>query len=234
MSMPGYFTLRRMDSTVYRQRTIPPAWLEDVLPGPGGRVLEVGCGMGGVLCFLRDKGYRNLLGVDVDRDAVNCCLEAGLKVNLISSIEEFAATSGECFDLVLMFHVLEHLEKKDIIPTLAAIRSIMSHGGRIVVSVPNAQSPTGSYWAYEDFTHSTIFTSGSLYHVLKGAGFNQVNFVDPFGLAGLSPFKKILRRSLITLYDWNRTLINRLTGSSWHEPSPRIYTFEIKAIAFNP
>lgn len=233
MSMSGYFDLRRMSPAGPGHTAEPPAWLEEVLADPGERVLEVGCGLGTVLKVLRDMGYDALVGVDVDPGAVNHCREAGLDVRLISSIQEFTDTTDECFDLVLMFHVLEHLKKNEIVSALTAIRSSMSDGGRIVVSVPNAQSPTGGYWAYEDFTHSTIFTSGSLYHVLSAAGFTQIKLVDPVGLAGLGPTKVVLRRMLVTGYGWTRTLINRMTGSAWHSPSPPVYTFEVKAMAYN-
>ena len=233
MSSSGYFDLRRMSPAGPGSTADSPAWLNEGLTDPGDRVLEVGCGLGTVLKVLRDKGYDALVGVDVDQGAVTHCLEAGLDARLISSIQEFIDTTEERFDLVLMLHVLEHMEKNEIVPALIAIRSSMSKEGRIVVSVPNAQSPTGSYWAYEDFTHSTIFTSGSLYHVLSAAGFTQIKLVDPVGLAGLGPIKSILRRMLVTLYGWTRTQINRVTGSSWHDPSPRVYSFEVKAVAYN-
>ncbi|MGC9101323.1 MAG: hypothetical protein ACP5HC_08750 [Caldisericum sp.] len=40
--------------------------------------------------------------------------------------------------------------------------------------VRNVQSNTGAYWAYEDFSHFTLFTSGSIYYVLKMAGFDEI------------------------------------------------------------
>jgi SAM-dependent methyltransferase len=233
MSGPGYFDLRRMEPESSCQGVRLPAWLPDVLGDKEERVLDVGCGLGGVLNSLREKGFRNVVGVDVDEAAVNSCKEAGLKVELISDVVEYMVSYSGQFDLVLMLHVLEHLEKKDIIPALKMIREKLSPGGRVVVSVPNAQSPTGSYWAFEDFTHSTIFTSGSLYYVLAAAGFDRIEFVDPSGIAGLGRGKALLRTFLVAMYGWSRKLLNRVAGSSWHHPSPEIYTFEVKAVAYN-
>jgi SAM-dependent methyltransferase len=35
------------------------------------KILDAGCGTGGLLSFLRDKGYRNLSGFDISKDAVS-------------------------------------------------------------------------------------------------------------------------------------------------------------------
>jgi len=64
--------------------------------------------------------------------------------------------------------------------------------------VPNAQSPVGCYWAYEDFTHTTLFTAGSLYYVLKMAGFKEITFVDPLCIEGLPLWKKMVRKTFTT------------------------------------
>ena len=87
------------------------------------------------------------------------------------------------------------------------------------------------YWAYEDFTHTTIFTAGSLYFVLRSAGFEQVKFIDPTGCAGSSTLGRILRRALVCWYRTKIAFWNRVTGSSFHLPSPQIFTFELKALA---
>ena len=71
------------------------------------------------------------------------------------------------------------MPKHEIIPLLIKVRSLLTQSGSLLVMVPNAQSNTGSYWAYEDFTHHTLFTAGSLYFVLRQAGFDSVEFVDP-------------------------------------------------------
>lgn len=42
--------------------------------------------------------------------------------------------------------------------------------------MPNAQSNTDCYWAYEDFTHYTLFIAGSLLYVLREAGFTNIEF----------------------------------------------------------
>lgn len=48
------------------------------------RIFDAGCGTGGLLSYLRDRGYTNLTGVDGSVDAVAFCHERGLDVSLLN------------------------------------------------------------------------------------------------------------------------------------------------------
>ena len=48
------------------------------------------------------------------------------------------------------------------------------HGWRYNVKM--MQLNTDCYWAYEDFTHYTLFIAGSLLYVLREAGFTNIEF----------------------------------------------------------
>ncbi len=101
-----------------------------------------------------------------------------------------------------------------------------------MVAVPNAQANTGAYWAYEDWTHTTIFTTGSLYYVLKAAGFNNIEFLDIDCSMGSPLIKKIIRKALLKLYKLNLSFWNKVTCSSFHKTSPQVFSYEIKAKAY--
>ena len=177
-------------------------------------------------------GYTRLQGVDVASEAVDRCRQQGLDVELIANLEEYCGKHEPAYDFIVMSHVIEHLPKDRIIVTLQAIRSrLMKSGASLLVAVPNAQSNTGCYWAYEDFTHSTLFTAGSLQYVLKAAGFESVTFLDPEGLWDTRPATRWLKKLLLGLYKARTTFWNKVTTSSFHKPSPAIFTYELKAIA---
>jgi hypothetical protein len=97
--------------------------------------------------------------------------------------------------------------------------------------VPNAQSNTGAYWAYEDFTHHTLFTTGSIYYVLKSAGFDSIEFLDPQGTSNSGFAIKIIKRLFLKVYKLKKLFWNKVTSSSYHEPSPEIFTYELKVLA---
>ncbi|MRR56755.1 MAG: class I SAM-dependent methyltransferase [Deltaproteobacteria bacterium] len=228
----GYFTSRGMGFDSYSGYVLP-AYLQQILPSErDAAILDIGCGLGQMLQSLRAEGYTDLAGLDVSGEAVSACTAKGLDVSKIDSLADYCRTAGKQFEFIIMSHVIEHVEKAEIIQTLSLIRSrLLKEGGRLVVITPNAQSHTGCYWAYEDFTHSTIFTAGSLYFVLKCAGFKNIEFIDTFGTAGSSFLGRIIKRVLTVVYKANIAFWNRVTSSSFHRPSPQIFTYEIKVIA---
>jgi hypothetical protein len=153
-------------------------------------------------------------------------------VHDLTSETDFYDKNAGSYDFVIMSHVLEHFPRNEVINQLRLVRKVIKVGGVLIVMVPNAQSNTGCYWAYEDFTHHLLFTSGSLYYVLKASGFSSVEFIDTDCTAGItSLFKRAARRILLRLYRWNLGFWNKVTGSAYHAPSPQIFSYEIKALA---
>jgi SAM-dependent methyltransferase len=212
-----------------------PRYLAAELAGDrSAELLDIGCGGGNLLAALREAGFARLRGVDVDQAAVAAARSRGLEVQLIESLPAFLGGHPAAFDVAVMSHVLEHLPKHEIIGTLRLVRSALRPGGRLFLMVPNAQSSTGPYWAYEDFTHSTLFTSGSVLYVLRQAGFGGIRFLDPAATADASWPGRLVRAALLPLYRARLAFWNRVTGSAWHAPSPPIFSYEIKATAVRP
>jgi 2-polyprenyl-3-methyl-5-hydroxy-6-metoxy-1,4-benzoquinol methylase len=233
MSYEGYFRHRNVSPSVYDNYRLP-TYVLDVLPQDRStRILDIGCGFGHLLRALQGIGYENAEGVDVSPEAVEHSIESGLKVTRISDLTLYCEEQREpTYGLVIMNHVLEHIEKSRIIPTVKTIRErLLVSDGSFLVMVPNAQSNTGCYWAYEDFTHTTLFTAGSLLFVLSAAGFETIRFLDPDGLEESRPAYKAIKKLLLGFYRRRMHFWNLVTNSSFHQPSPKIFTFELKALA---
>lgn len=232
MRQADYFRLRNVDAAMYEGLSVPPYFFPVIAQlTPESRILDIGCGLGQLINAIREKGYRNVYGIDVSEEAVSSCVRKGLSVTGISDITDYARDNQEGYDLIIMSHVVEHIEKSKIIATLAAVRGMLRPTGNLVVMVPNAQSNTGCYWAYEDFTHTTLFTAGSLIYVLRAAGYSEIRFLDPDGLEGMSGIKRVIKKVLLRAYIANKNFWNKVTTSSYHRPSPAIFTYEIKCVA---
>jgi len=228
----NYFKNRAISDDYYEDYIIP-AYLLNALPcDKNFRILDIGCGVGQLLAALRKEGYVNIVGIDVSSEAIDLCMRRELPVEQVNDLITFCKGAKSQYDLIVMSHIVEHLPKTEIIETLRLIRTkLLTEGGALIVLTPNAQSNTGSYWAYEDFTHTVIFTAGSLFFVLKEAGFKQVRFLDPQGVEGSMMVMKFVRKFFLLIYRMRIAFWNRITRSSFHRPSPQIFTYELKALA---
>ncbi|MGG9964521.1 class I SAM-dependent methyltransferase [Ferruginibacter sp. SUN106] len=227
-----YFSARNVDVSFYDTYKIPN-YLAKVLPTDReANILDIGCGLGQYLNEVNKLGYKKTLGIDISDESIKACKDKGINVLKIEDVISFSKSVTEKFDFITMSHVLEHVDKDKIIDTLIAIKtSLLKKGGAFVVMIPNGQSNTGGYWMYEDFTHSTLFTAGSIIYVLKSAGFEEINFLNPDGTDDMSFIKKFIIKTLLRWYKFKEDFWNTVTQSSFHKPSPRIYTFELKVLA---
>lgn len=226
-----YFTLRGVAVKPEDQHARTPSYIKENLPkNKAARILDIGCGYGGFLLQLQHEGYTNIEGIDINKEAVDHCRGKGLRVFKIDTIFGFEQTNHTSkYDFIIMTHVIEHILKQDIIPTLISIKSLLAPEGKLYLTTPNAQSRSGTYWAYEDFTHEWIFTSGSLKYVLMAAGFSKVSFIDKDGTSN-SRYKQ-LKKIFLWLYERNHRFWNKITGAAYHPESPNIYTWELKVLA---
>jgi SAM-dependent methyltransferase len=137
---------------------------------PGGRLLDVGCGIGDVLAKMTRLGWR-AEGLDTDPDVVAQTRARGLTVEL-GLLEDRAYPDGT-FDAVSAKHVLEHVP--DPVPFLAECRRVVKPGGRVVIFTPNVASLAhrlfGRHWLGLDAPrHLVLFTPASLRLAAERAG----------------------------------------------------------------
>ena len=78
--------------------------------------------------------------------------------------------------------MLEHVPVAAQIELLRTIRGALRPGGRLILTVPNANSPLASRWRYIDFTHHVSFTEHSLSFVLRNASFGAIKMDNSKGL----------------------------------------------------
>jgi SAM-dependent methyltransferase len=197
------------------------------------KILDIGCGYGAKLLALRNLSYTNIKGVETGKEQAEYCIKEGLPIDLITDLQDYLSSfSGEGYDCVIMWHVLEHLKKDEIIPILNTIyEKVLNDNGRLIIATPNAQSLIGSYWRYEDWTHDLIFTTGSLYFVLRMAGFKDIKYVDIYGASNVGFLIGLIRTILLKLYTVYFRIRNKFTDNAYFYFSQKIFTWQIKAVA---
>jgi len=142
---------------------------------PEAFILDVGCGTGLALGFLKASGFKNVEGVDTDAGQIKLACEAGLPGRLVEDTVKYLAGKRETAECVLCLDVLEHIPKSEQIHFLRSIYETLTPKGLLVLTVPNANASLGMRWRYNDWTHTTSFTEHSLDFVLFNAGFRKIN-----------------------------------------------------------
>ncbi len=106
-----------------------------------GRVLDIGCGSGHFLRFLRQhEPAMDLSGHDLNEALLTALAAEGFGT-LSGPLDELAARAGriEPFDALCLFQVLEHAE--DPQHFLARALALLRPGGIVVITTPNAAGP---------------------------------------------------------------------------------------------
>lgn len=140
---------------------------------PGGKLLEIGCGSGKLLKFLKSLGW-TVQGVDFDPHAVDSTRQKGLEVAL-GTLQDQRYSDGS-FDAVVMSHVIEHIHNPEGL--LRECHRILRDQGQITVVTPNARSlghrVFKSDWrGLEPPRHLQVFTSPALCNLVERAGFSR-------------------------------------------------------------
>lgn len=150
----------------------------------GESILDIGCGRGWTLFFLKKYfGFTRTVGTQISRPAFeyardSLSLEVYGKDLLALDLQESS------FDVVTMWHVLEHVKNPEAY--IEKIYQVLKPGGRFIVEVPNVGSWTrkfsGKYWmGYDIQYHLSFFSEKALSRLLKKYGF-EIKKVRTFSL----------------------------------------------------
>ncbi|MEP7298079.1 MAG: methionine biosynthesis protein MetW [Burkholderiales bacterium] len=98
----------------------------------GSRVLDLGCGSGEFLAYLRDLRQCTGYGIEIDDANVLACAQRGVNVVQLNLEEGLALFEDQSFDVVLQLDTLQHLRH-----TEKMLRETARVGRIGIVSFPN-------------------------------------------------------------------------------------------------
>lgn len=188
-----------------------------------GSLLDVGAGTGDFLKVAKQKGW-DVYGMEPNKSA--CILSSEKGIQLKSSLYEF---EGKQFDVVTLWHVLEHIPKLDEI--ILQLSNLVKPNGTLIIAVPNFKSYDanyyGKYWAAFDvprhlwhFSKKSIESLFSEYFQLQET---KPMFFDSFYVSLLS--EKYKTGNKFSLKGIWIGLISNLKAKSTKEYSSHIYCF---------
>jgi 2-polyprenyl-3-methyl-5-hydroxy-6-metoxy-1,4-benzoquinol methylase len=142
-------------------------------------ILELGCGQGDMLSFLRQAGFSDVRGIDLSAEQVAIARRRGLDAEVADVFEFLADESArERYRVIVAVDILEHFSKDELMRLVPAIRDALEPGGWLLAQTPNGEGLFPSQVIYGDLTHLTIFTPGSLRQLLRLFGFEEFRFYE--------------------------------------------------------
>lgn len=132
---------------------------------PRGRALDVGCGNGLMLRYLRFLGYEPW-GVEISDWAAEYARHQVGEERVTTGTLQSAAYPDGHFRIVTLVHVLEHLDEPA--PLLEEIERVLEPGGLLYIEVPASESDVSDYRVGD---HFWFYSVDALRFLLTCAGF---------------------------------------------------------------
>ena len=111
-----------------------------------GRILDIGAGTGEFLSVAQQNGWETI-GVEPSDKAKQIAINKG-----VSFVESIAQLEGRSFDVITMWHVLEHVP--DLDHQIKELKRLLKPTGSLIIAVPNFKSfdaqHYGKFWAAYD------------------------------------------------------------------------------------
>ena len=111
-----------------------------------GSILDIGAGTGDFLSVVKENGW-NTIGVEPSEKAKAIAKRKG-----VSFVEQTSELENNSFDVITMWHVLEHVPNLD--NQIKELKRLLKPNGSLIIAVPNFKSfdakQYGNFWAAYD------------------------------------------------------------------------------------
>ncbi|PCJ67846.1 MAG: hypothetical protein COA58_01535 [Bacteroidetes bacterium] len=187
-------------------------------------ILDIGCGYGRSVYWLQEKGYVNVIGVDLSESQILLGQKIGIKGLVLADAIEYAKSFQGKLDMVIAIDLLEHLTLDQAMELLNEIRPKLAENGKILFQYPNPEGLHFNSIYFGDITHQTSYTHKALYQLVKLCGYVSVDIIPVRPL-------KINLTGTIRFYLWR---VREVWASFWMRvergSSSRLFTSNIIAI----
>jgi len=145
--------------TVKKRALQKKVTLINFLNNGSGSLLDIGAGTGDFLKQAQEANWK-VSGVEPNEGAKKLAEEKG--INLQESINDL---NGKTFDVITMWHVLEHVPNLE--ETISTIEKLLKPEGTLIIAVPNYKSFDAKYYkehwaAYDVPRHLWHFSQTSM------------------------------------------------------------------------
>ena len=153
-------------------------------------ILELGCGHGRMLAYLRKNGFRNVTGIDISEEQIELAKKAALNAERADVFEYLNKNSPSFsrrglgggppsgYDCIIAIDFVEHFTREELFRLFPAIHDALSANGIILIQTVNGEGLFPNQIARGDLTHETILSPGSLSQLFAATGFRDPQFFE--------------------------------------------------------
>ncbi|MNQ16483.1 Demethylmenaquinone methyltransferase [compost metagenome] len=190
-----------------------------------GRILDIGAGTGDFLLTAKNDGWETV-GVEPSERAKNIAIQKG-----ISFVNEIDALKNNSFDVITMWHVLEHVPNLEL--QIQELKRLLKPTGTLIVAVPNFKSYDAKYYnefwaAYDVPIHFWHFSKKAIQSLFEKVDMKLEKVLpmkfDSFYVSLLSEKYKTGKMNYISAFFVG--LKSNLKASSTKEYSSHIYVLK--------
>ncbi|MGD9117496.1 MAG: class I SAM-dependent methyltransferase [Dehalococcoidia bacterium] len=166
-------------------------------------VLEIGCGTGFGAAHL-SQFTSKIVATDIWEEGISHCQSKYQKDNLAFMLADGTKLPFEAdsFDVVVSFHVIEHIEPEFVLNYLSDIKRVLRRGGVFLVSTPNSRIRLLPFQRPWNPAHKKEYNDKQLKKLL-GSVFEEVKV---YGLYGSDEIQAIARKRVkqrpLKVYIW--------------------------------
>lgn len=142
------------------------------------RIVDLACGHGSFLYWLRKAGFSNLVGVDSAAEQVVHARSIGMRIEQEEVLGWLEAQPSRSVDVLFAVDFIEHISKDDLMRFLRASSAALADGGCLILRYPNGDSPFVGLNLFNDITHVWTYTTNALRALALMHGFAVVSFKD--------------------------------------------------------
>ena len=146
---------------------------------PRGSALDVGCATGMLTAFLKEQGFDQVVGVDLNPELIEQAQHNVEAEFHVADAGEFLK-GGRQFDVIFLLNIVEHIERDQLIDFMTSVYQSLKTGGFAIVRTPNMNNILAAAHLADDLTHCTGLTEQSFHQLAQAAGFSKIHFLNQF------------------------------------------------------
>lgn len=151
-----------------------PAWFEMLnrFKKAPQRLLEIGCAHGGFLHYCRERGARDVVGVEVDEGTCQFARKRFNIEHVVSGLFPKVTLPFDSFDAITGFDVIEHF--LDPVEGLQGVADRLADDGICFFQTPCYRGEGGDWVQFKPAEHTFLYTEKSIRQLFERVGLEVI------------------------------------------------------------